>query len=66
MKAETRTTTGIRDEHIDPAPTLGPRSRRMPRRLVVEDIDRDPRSSAARCLNLGHLEAFEHREDIVV
>jgi hypothetical protein len=38
----------------------------MPRRLVVEDIDRDPRSSAARCLYLGHLEAFEHREDIVV
>jgi len=36
-------------------------------RLVVTDIDLDPQSgAAARRLNLDHLEAFEHREDIVV
>jgi hypothetical protein len=28
--------------------------------------DPDPQSGAARCLNLDHLEAFEHRQDIVV
>jgi hypothetical protein len=33
---------------------------------VVADIDLDPQSGAARCLNLDHLEAFEHRQDIVV
>ena len=61
-----RTTTGVRDEHIDPAPLLDHARDDYLDRLVVADIDRDPRSGAARCLNLDHLEAFEHREDIVV
>jgi hypothetical protein len=38
-----------------------PRNHRLDR-LVVTDIDPDNQSGAARCLNLDHLEAFEHRE----
>jgi hypothetical protein len=30
------------------------------------DIDLDPQSGAARRFDLDHLEAIEHREDIVV
>jgi hypothetical protein len=33
---------------------------------VVVHVDLDTQSGAVRCLNLDHLEAFEHREDIVV
>jgi hypothetical protein len=32
---------------------------------MVTDIDLDTQGGAVRCLNLDHLEAFEHRDDIV-
>jgi hypothetical protein len=36
-------------------------------RLMVTVIDLDPQSgAAARCLNLDHLKAFKHREEIAV
>jgi hypothetical protein len=54
------TRTSTRPEALD-----DPRNHRR-YRLVVGHVDLDTQSGAVRCLNLDHLEAFEHREDIVV
>jgi hypothetical protein len=37
-----------------------------PDHFVVGHVDLDTQSGAVRSLNLDHLEAVEHREDIVV
>lgn len=55
-----------RPEHRpDPTPGDDPRSHRRDC-LVVGHVDLDTQSGAVRSLNLVHLEAVEHREDIVV
>jgi hypothetical protein len=56
----------IRDQDIGPTPSLDdPRNHRR-YRLVVGHVDLDTQSGAVVAFNLDHLEAFEHREDIVV
>jgi hypothetical protein len=62
----TATAARIRDQDIDPTPSLDdPRNHRR-YRLVVGHVDLDTQIGAVRCLYLDHLEAFEHRKDIVV